>query len=174
MSKEFRRRLPLVGFELPCLPRCEDGDDAGPVVRLELLWGVNQDESEGALGVDGGEEAGDVENVGSGAGGVGGGVGTAVKEGTDVAHTEERRSRRGKKDDGVGATAVLLGVARRESGGGAGGGDSRDGRCRCGGLLTVFHENLRSLADVREILCSGSQSPSILHQRTIWKIAPLV
>ena len=41
VPKQFRCALPLVRFELPRLPCGEDGDDAGPIVRFELLWGID-------------------------------------------------------------------------------------------------------------------------------------
>ena len=68
MSKEFNRLLPLVAFELPDLAGGEDGDDTRPVLGLELFGGVDEDESDGTCGVDGGEDAGDVEDGGRGAG----------------------------------------------------------------------------------------------------------
>lgn len=55
IPKQLGRMLPLVALELPGLPRGKDGDDAGPVVGFELLGGVDDDEAEGAGGVDGGE-----------------------------------------------------------------------------------------------------------------------
>lgn len=54
VAEEVRWILPLVAFELPGLAGGEDGYDAAPVVGFELLWGVDEDEAEGALGVDAG------------------------------------------------------------------------------------------------------------------------
>ena len=64
MFKQIRWIAPLVALELPRLTRGEDCNDAVPVVWLELLWGVDEDESERAVGVDGGEEARDLDHVG--------------------------------------------------------------------------------------------------------------
>lgn len=83
--------LPLVALELPRLAGGEDGDDAAPVVGLELLRGVDEDEAQGPLGVDVGEEARDVQDHGGRAGGAGEAafgrhVGAGFEEGFDVRH----------------------------------------------------------------------------------------
>jgi len=88
MTEQFRRILPLIRLELPLLPRREHSDDAGPVIRLELVGRVDKDEAQGSLGIYAGEEAGDLEEVGAGAG-VGVGVDAVAEEGLDVAHAEE-------------------------------------------------------------------------------------
>lgn len=63
MFEQFRRRLPFIAFELPCLTRGEDGYNSRPIVRLKLLRSVDKNEAERTLGVDGGEETGDMEDV---------------------------------------------------------------------------------------------------------------
>ena len=63
VSEQIGRSLPFVAFELPRLTRGEDSHNARPVVRFELLRSVDKDESERTLRVDGGEQAGDVEDV---------------------------------------------------------------------------------------------------------------
>lgn len=68
MPEEFRWVLPFIAAELPCLARGEDGHDAVPIVGFELLRGVDEDEAESAGRVDTREDAGDVQNCGSGAG----------------------------------------------------------------------------------------------------------
>jgi len=50
--EQVRRILPLVALELPRLPRRKDSNDAIPVVGLELLGGINQDEAKLFLCVD--------------------------------------------------------------------------------------------------------------------------
>ena len=47
--------LPFVALELPRLPRGKDRNDAVPVIRFELLRGVDQDEAKWSLGVDRGK-----------------------------------------------------------------------------------------------------------------------
>ncbi len=94
----------------------EDGDDAVPVVGFELLGGVDEDEAEGAVGVDGGEEAGEVQDVGVGGGGVWGGVEAVGEEGFDVREAEEGGGGGGEEDDGVRA-AVVFGVGAGGDGG---------------------------------------------------------
>jgi hypothetical protein len=56
MREQVRRVRPLVTLKLPCLASCEDRDDALPVIGLELVGCVDEDEAEGALGVDRGHE----------------------------------------------------------------------------------------------------------------------
>ena len=96
MPEQLRRRLPLVAAKLPRLARGEDGDDAAPVVGLELLGGIDKDEAQGPRRVDGREQARDVQDCGSGAGGAGEGavwrdVGARFEERFDVRHAQERR-----------------------------------------------------------------------------------
>lgn len=69
LPKEFRWVLPFIAAELPCLARGEDGHDAVPIVRFELLRGVDEDEAESAGRVDTWENPGDVQNGGGSAGG---------------------------------------------------------------------------------------------------------
>lgn len=52
MSEQVRRRLPLVRLELPTLACCEDCCQSGPVVWLELLRCVDDDETERSLRID--------------------------------------------------------------------------------------------------------------------------
>ena len=55
-AQDVRKQLcwlrPLVALELPCLAGGEDSDDARPVVGLELVGSVDEDEAERARGVD--------------------------------------------------------------------------------------------------------------------------
>ena len=85
MLKQIRRILPFVRFELPCLSSREDRDDALPVVGLELLGGIDENETKGTVWVDAEYRTGDVQDVGCGArgarkGAVGGDIGTGLKE----------------------------------------------------------------------------------------------
>lgn len=75
MRKQITRVLPLITLKLPRLARREDRDDALPVVRLELVGRVDEDEAEGALRVYGWHEPRGIQDVGTGHGGCGGGVG---------------------------------------------------------------------------------------------------
>lgn len=50
MAEKFLWFSPFVSPELPCLARREDSNDAGPVVRFELVWAVDEDEAEGSTG----------------------------------------------------------------------------------------------------------------------------
>lgn len=68
MSKEFRWVLPFIAAELPCLAGGEDGHDAVPVIGLELLRSVDEDEAESPGRVNGRENSGDVQDGGGGAG----------------------------------------------------------------------------------------------------------
>lgn len=147
--EQIRRVLPLVALELPRLTRGEDAHDAIPVVRFELLGGVDQDEAEGPLRVEGGEQAGDVQDVGGGEGGVRGDVGAGVEEGFDVGHAEERGGGGGEEDDGVRSAAGLL-VARCEGGGVGDGG--RGGGWEVGFLAAVLVEDFGIPSHGGEIL----------------------
>lgn len=66
MVEELSRLTPLVSLELPSLAGCEDGDDAIPVVGLEVIRRLDENETQGAGGFDGWHEAVDVEDVESG------------------------------------------------------------------------------------------------------------
>lgn len=91
MAEQIGGVLPLVALELPGLAGGEDGDDARPVVWLEVVGGFDEDEAERAGGVDGVEHAVDVQDVEAGACGAGWGAVDAVdEEGFDVAEAEER------------------------------------------------------------------------------------
>lgn len=109
MPEQFLWLPPFIAAELPDLARGEDGDDAVPVVRFELVGGVDEDEAEGAGG-EFWERAGDVQEVGGGGvreGGVRGGDEEAgIKEGFDIGHSEEGGGGGGEQDDGVGAFGV--------------------------------------------------------------------
>ena len=64
VRKQLDRIRILVPLELPALPRGEHGHHARPVVRLEHGGAVDEDEAEGDAGVDGGEGARHLEEVG--------------------------------------------------------------------------------------------------------------
>ena len=67
VPKQLLWLAPLVASKLPDLTGCEDGDDAVPIVGLEMLGGVDDDEPEGSFfsaGVQGREESCGVEKVG--------------------------------------------------------------------------------------------------------------
>jgi hypothetical protein len=133
------------------LPRGEDGNDAVPVVRFELVGGIDQYKPE-RPGGEFREGAGDVQKVGGGAvrqRGVGGGdEEPAVEEGLDVRHAEEGGGRRGEQDDWVGALG---------GGGGGAGGERRggldawvgDGRAA---VFVLAEEGFGGFAHMREVL----------------------
>lgn len=60
MLKQLHGSIPLVILKLPRLACCEHRDDSIPVIGFELLGGVDEDEAERAVGVDGREQARDV------------------------------------------------------------------------------------------------------------------
>lgn len=60
VAEELRRLLPLVAFKLPDLACGKDGDDARPILGLELFGRLDDDEAHGASGVDCRQEARDV------------------------------------------------------------------------------------------------------------------
>lgn len=114
VAEEVRGVLPLVALELPGLAGGEDGDEAAPVVRFELLRRVDEDEAQRALRVDAGQQARDVEDHGGGAGGAGEAafgwdVGPGFEKGFDVRHAQEGGGGGGEQDYGVGAAGGLLG-----------------------------------------------------------------
>ena len=157
MPEQIRRILPLVALELPRLARRQHRDDAVPVVGLELLGRVDDDEAQRAVRVDAREEARDVEDVGGGArgageGGVRGDVGPGFEEGFDVRHAQEGGGGGGKQDDGVGAAGGLFGVGGE--GGGLGGGVGGGGGSSCAGwgCSSAGEEDLGGFADVGEVL----------------------
>lgn len=82
--------MPLVRLELPGLTSCKDSRQAAPVVRLELLGRVNNDEAQWPLRIDGRDEPRDVEEVGVAGGRVGWAIDTIVQKRFDVAHAEKR------------------------------------------------------------------------------------
>lgn len=146
MPKQFLGCLPLVILKLPRLPRREHRDDTRPVLGLELLGRVDDDEADGARGVDGRDYASEMQDGGAGAGGgergVGGDVGSALEEGFDVRHAEKGGGGGRDEDDWVGASAGF-GVERE--GGGARG-------ARLGGPGFATDEGLGDFADVGEVL----------------------
>lgn len=52
VREQFVGVAPLVVFELPRLAGCEDGHHAVPILGLELLGALDQDESHRSYGVD--------------------------------------------------------------------------------------------------------------------------
>ena len=66
MVEELGRLTPLVTLELPGLAGREDGDNAVPVVGLEVIRRLDENETQRAGGFDGWHEAVDVEDVESG------------------------------------------------------------------------------------------------------------
>lgn len=156
MPKEFRWVLPFVAAELPCLARGENGNDAVPVVRFELLRGVDEDEAESTRRVDARENAGDVKDGGGGAGGAGQGavgryIGSGFEEGFDIGGSKERGGGGGEEDDWVWAGALFEGgdkgpaAAAERSGGHSGGGNSGG---RVGAGAVAAEEDFGSFADI--------------------------
>lgn len=66
MVEELGGLTPLVTLELPSLTGCEDGDNAIPVVGLEVIGRLDENETQRSGGFDGWHEAVDVEDVESG------------------------------------------------------------------------------------------------------------
>lgn len=60
VPEQFGRGLPLVAAELPRLARRKDSHDPAPVVGLELLRRVDEDEPQRSGGIDGGQKTRDV------------------------------------------------------------------------------------------------------------------
>ncbi len=91
MRKQLLGFSPFISSELPGLACGEDRDDTGPVVRLEVFGGVDDDEAVGFVGIgQRAHGAGQVEEVGAGLGGedgmVEGDEEALVEEGLDVGH----------------------------------------------------------------------------------------
>lgn len=135
------------------MARGEDGDDARPVVGLELLGGVDEDEAQGSLRVDAGQQSGDVQDVGgvggAGVGAVWGNVETGVEEGFNVAHAEEGGCGWGKQDDGIGAAAGLFGEIDE---GGIGDGSGSGGRLVVWTVTVAAEEDFCGFADLGKVL----------------------
>ena len=72
-----------------------------------MVGGVYEDEAEGPRWVEGGKQAGDVQDAGvdAGSGVVGGDVDAVVEEGFNIAEAEEGGGRGGEEDYGIGAPA---------------------------------------------------------------------
>lgn len=141
---------PLVVLELPRLPGGEDGHHAVPVLGLELLGALYEDEAQGAVGVDGPDDALDVEHAGCRGAGVGGHEFAVLEEGPRVGHAEERRGRRREEDDGVRSPSRAFLV-------------EGEGGCRTGGgdrLGLLLDKRRRELANVREVLRTAVSSLS--------------
>lgn len=66
MAKQILGCLPFVASKLPGLTRGEDSYNSGPVFGFELVGGVDDDETLGFGGFDGGDGAGYVDHVGVG------------------------------------------------------------------------------------------------------------
>jgi len=157
MPEQIRRVLPLVALELPRLACRQHRDDAVPVVGLELLGSVDDDEAQRPVRVDARQQPRDVQDRGGGArgageGGVRGDVGPGFEEGFDVRHAQQGGGGGGEQDDGVGSAGGLLGV-RGEGGGlrrgvGCGGGSAWAGW----GRTSAREEDLGGFADVGEVL----------------------
>ena len=152
MTEQLGRLLPLVALKLPGLARGKDGDDARPVVRLELVGRVDEDEAH-RVRRDGGQRAGDVQDVGRGGAGVGWLVEAVDEEGFDVGHAEQGGGRGREEDDGFGTAAGRVGAGFFEvgdqrvvlgSGNGSGGAGAR--------ARATAEEEFGGFADVREVL----------------------
>lgn len=89
MLEQFAGTAPFVILELPCLPGCEDSHHAVPVFRLELLRALDENESHGAVGVDGSHDALDVEHADRGAARVRGHEFAVFEEGSRIGHSEQ-------------------------------------------------------------------------------------
>ena len=63
MIEQLSRLTPLVALELPSLTGRENRYDAIPVIGFEVVGGFDEDEADGAEGVDGGHEAVYVEDI---------------------------------------------------------------------------------------------------------------
>ena len=86
MLKQIRRILPFITLKLPGLPRRKYCYQPIPIIGLELIGCVHENEAEGPSAVDAGEETGDVQDIGRDGGGVRRRVGTAVEEGFYICH----------------------------------------------------------------------------------------
>ena len=89
MVEELGRLTPLVALELPGLAGCEDSDNTVPVVGLEVIRRLDENETQRAGGFDGWHDAVDVENVKGGRRGRGRrGIYTIHEERLDVGQAE--------------------------------------------------------------------------------------
>jgi hypothetical protein len=120
VRKQLGRVGPFVTLKLPRLARREYGDNPLPIIRLELIWGVDEDEAQRALRVDGSHGPLRVQDVRADAGAVGRDVDAAFEE-----------------DDGLEAAARRDGFAATDgdqgwvvAGGGGGWWSGRVGACR--------------------------------------------
>lgn len=103
MLEELIGVAPLVILKLPRLARGENADDAVPVLRLELLGTLDEDEAQGPRRVDVGHAALHVEHAGRRGGRVRvrGHELAVLEEGADVGEAEKGRGGGREEDDGV-------------------------------------------------------------------------
>lgn len=101
MGEQLARVGPAVALKLPDLAGGEDGDDALPVVGLEVLGAVDEDEAQRGAGGDGGHGARRVQDVAGGAGAARGLELARLEERLDVGHAQEGRGRGREQDDGL-------------------------------------------------------------------------
>lgn len=92
MAKELRWLTPLIALELPRLTSCKDGDNAIPVIGLEVIRRLDKDESQRTGRFYGWHDAIDVEDVQGGRSGRGRRCVDAVhEERLDVRQAKKRR-----------------------------------------------------------------------------------
>ena len=89
VGKQLRGIGPLVTLKLPGLARGEDGNNPLPIVGLELIRGVDEDEAQRALRINGSHGPLSVQDVCADAGAVGWHVDATLEELLDVGHAEE-------------------------------------------------------------------------------------
>ncbi len=111
VAEELVRVTPLVTLELPALAGGEDGDDAVPVLGLELLRALDQDEAHRPRRVDVLEQSVDVQHARARRARrrrVRWHVLPALKEGFYVGHAQQRRCGGGEQNDGIGPLRLLV------------------------------------------------------------------
>lgn len=156
------RAAPLVVLELPHLAGGEDGDDTVPVLGLELLDALDEDEAHGAAGgVDVAHAVLQVNHAGVVVG-FSGLVAGGFQEGACVGEANEGGGGGREENDGVdGARGLLL-----EGEGWVCGG--------CGGLVTGgflgVYEDGGALAHTREVLGAAMLASSLgMVEWFLWK-----
>jgi hypothetical protein len=154
VGKQLRCIGPLVALKLPGLTRCEDGNNPLPIVGLELIGGVDEDEAQRALGIDGPHWPLGVQDVCADAGAVGWNVDAALKELLDVGHAEEGGGGGGEEDDGLEAATRggRFAPSNRHQGWVSGGGGRWSGRVGTRGRTLAADEKFGLFADGGEVL----------------------
>lgn len=101
MGKKLGSIGPLVTLKLPGLSRCEDGNNPLPIIGLELIRGVDKDEAQRSLWIDGPHGPLCVQDICADTGAVGWHVDATFEELLDVGHSEEGGGGGGEEDDGL-------------------------------------------------------------------------